>query len=103
MTQETAPSAIASFPPKFVWGVATSSFQIEGAARVDGKGPSVWDEFCRIPNAIADHSNGDVACDHYHRWATDLNLIANLGVDASPLYAIDDLGQRIDDIEALVW
>ena len=71
-----------TFPADFVWGVATSSFQIEGAARVDGKGPSVWDEFCRIPNAIADHSNGDVACDHYHRWATDLNLIANLGVDA---------------------
>lgn len=70
------------FPPDFVWGVATSSFQIEGAAREDGKGPSIWDEFCRIPNAIADRSNGDVACDHYHRWAADLDLIAGLGVDA---------------------
>ncbi|HUX82111.1 MAG TPA: GH1 family beta-glucosidase [Halothiobacillus sp.] len=70
------------FPPDFVWGVATSSFQVEGAAREDGKGPSIWDEFCRIPNAIADHSNGDVACDHYHRWAEDLDLIVGLGVDA---------------------
>lgn len=71
-----------TFPADFVWGVATSSFQIEGAAYEDGKGPSIWDKFCRIPQAIADRSNGDVACDHYHRWETDLDLIANLGVDA---------------------
>jgi beta-glucosidase len=71
-----------TFPADFVWGVATSAFQIEGAAREDGKGPSIWDEFCRVPNAIADHSNGDVACDHYHRWASDLDLVASLGVDA---------------------
>ncbi len=76
------PNSSFTFPADFVWGVATSSFQIEGAASEDGKGPSIWDEFCRVPNTIADHSNGDVACDHYHRWATDLNLIANLGVDA---------------------
>jgi beta-glucosidase len=70
------------FPPGFVWGVATSSFQIEGAATEDGKGPSIWDEFCRVPGAIADASTGDVACDHYHRWTEDLDLIASLGVDA---------------------
>jgi beta-glucosidase len=70
------------FPPDFVWGVATSSFQIEGAAREDGKGESIWDRFCRIPGAIADASNGDVACDHVHRWREDLDLIAALGVDA---------------------
>jgi beta-glucosidase len=70
------------FPPDFVWGVATSSFQIEGAAVEDGKGRSIWDSFCRVPNAIADQSDGDIACDHYHRWAEDLNLIAGLGVDA---------------------
>ena len=70
------------FPPGFVWGVATSSFQIEGAAQADGKGPSVWDDFCRVPGAIADASTGDVACDHYGRWAEDLDLIAKLGVDA---------------------
>ncbi|GAB4114947.1 MAG: GH1 family beta-glucosidase [Rubrivivax sp.] len=70
------------FPPGFVWGVATSSFQIEGAAREDGKGESIWDRFCRQPGAIADGSNGDLACDHYHRLETDLDLIAGLGVDA---------------------
>lgn len=70
------------FPAHFVWGVATSAFQIEGAARADGKGPSIWDRFCEQPGAIADGSNGDVACDHYHRLGEDLELIAGLGVDA---------------------
>lgn len=70
------------FPRNFVWGVATSAFQIEGAARADGKGPSIWDEFCRVPGAIADGGNGDVACDHYHRLESDLDLIADLGVSA---------------------
>jgi beta-glucosidase len=70
------------FPRSFVWGTATSAFQIEGAARADGKGPSIWDDFCRIPGVIADGSNGDVACDHYHRLEADLDLIADLGVDA---------------------
>ena len=71
-----------TFPPDFVWGVATSAFQIEGAAAEDGKGPSIWDQFCRMPGAIADGSNGDLACDHLHRWAEDLDLVAGLGVDA---------------------
>jgi beta-glucosidase len=70
------------FPDHFVWGVATSSFQIEGAAIEDGKGPSIWDTFCRQPGAIADASDGDIACDHYHRWAEDLDIVAGLGVDA---------------------
>ncbi|ABD68843.1 beta-glucosidase. Glycosyl Hydrolase family 1 [Rhodoferax ferrireducens T118] len=71
-----------AFPKNFVWGVATSAFQIEGASEADGKGPSIWDDFCRIPGAIQDASDGRVACDHYHRWAADLDLIAGLGVDA---------------------
>ena len=71
-----------AFPPDFIWGVATSSFQIEGAAQEDGKGESIWDRFCRQPGAIADASNGDMACDHYHRLESDLDLIASLGVDA---------------------
>jgi beta-glucosidase len=70
------------FPPDFVWGVATSAFQIEGAATADGKGESIWDRFCRVPGAIADASHGDLACDHYHRLESDLDLIASLGVDA---------------------
>jgi beta-glucosidase len=70
------------FPPGFVWGVATSAYQIEGGAAADGKGPSIWDRFCRLPGAIADGSTGDVACDHLQRWAEDLDIAADLGVDA---------------------
>ena len=69
------------FPAHFTWGVATSAFQIEGAAREDGKGESIWDRFCRQPGAIADGSNGDIACDHYHRLDGDLDLIGSLGLD----------------------
>ncbi len=69
------------FPPDFHWGVATSAFQIEGAATADGKGESIWDRFCRVPGAIADASTGDVACDHVGRLDEDLDLIASLGVD----------------------
>jgi beta-glucosidase len=77
------PRAIARmFPRDFTWGVATSAFQIEGATREDGRGESIWDRFCRQPGAIADGSDGDVACDHYHRWQEDLNLVASLGVNA---------------------
>lgn len=82
MNQSPPPFPRHRFPPGFVWGVATSSFQIEGAARADGKGESIWDRFCRQPGAITDGSNGDVACDHYHRLEPDLDLIAGLGVDA---------------------
>jgi beta-glucosidase len=69
------------FPPGFAWGVATSAYQIEGAATADGKGESIWDRFCRQPGAIADGSNGDVACDHVNRLEEDLDLVAALGVD----------------------
>ena len=71
-----------AFPADFTWGVATSAFQIEGAADADGKGPSIWDDFCRVPGAIADASDGRQACQHYQRWADDLDLVASLGVDA---------------------
>jgi beta-glucosidase len=70
------------FPADFTWGVATSSFQIEGAATADGKGESIWDRFCRQPGAIADASNGDIACEHYQRLDSDLDLIAGLSVNA---------------------
>jgi beta-glucosidase len=70
------------FPDDFVWGVATSAFQVEGAAHEDGKAESIWDRFCRQRGTIADGSNGDVACDHVHRLQEDLELIAALGVDA---------------------
>jgi beta-glucosidase len=70
------------FPTTFVWGVASSAFQIEGASTADGKGPSIWDEFCGLPGAIADRSDGRIACDHYNRLESDLDLIAALGVGA---------------------
>ena len=65
--------------PGFEFGVATSSFQIEGATRVDGRRDSIWDSFCRQPGRILDASNGDIACDHYHRFESDLDLIRELG------------------------
>ncbi|MES2259702.1 MAG: GH1 family beta-glucosidase [Pseudomonadota bacterium] len=70
------------FPSDFTWGVATSAFQIEGAATEDGRGASIWDTFSHTPGKILDASNGDVACDHYHRYAADVDLIAELNVGA---------------------
>jgi beta-glucosidase len=71
-----------AFPADFRWGVSTSSFQIEGASHEDGRGESIWDRFCAEPGRIRDGSNGDVACDHYHRWPADLDLAQSLGVNA---------------------
>jgi len=70
------------YPPGFTWGVATSAYQIEGAAADEGRGPSIWDTFSHTPGKVVDGDTGDVACDHYHRWREDLDLIASLGVDA---------------------
>jgi beta-glucosidase len=70
------------FPKDFKWGVATSSFQIEGAHDRDGKGPSIWDTFCAVDGKIADASNGHVACEHYERWPEDVELITRMGVNA---------------------
>ncbi|PTY36225.1 beta-glucosidase [Saccharospirillum sp. MSK14-1] len=66
----------------FLFGVATASFQIEGAAHEDGRGESIWDRFCATPGKVLGGDNGDVACDHYHRWPDDLDLIQSLGFDA---------------------
>jgi beta-glucosidase len=74
--------AMPRFPGDFAWGVATSSYQIEGAVAEDGRGVSVWDTFCRKPGAIRDGHTGDVADDHYHRWAEDVGLMADLGLTA---------------------
>ncbi|MGA2381187.1 MAG: GH1 family beta-glucosidase, partial [Spirochaetia bacterium] len=70
------------FPPGFIWGTATSAYQIEGAADEDGKGESVWDRFAATPGRIADGSDGRVACDHYHRYAEDLDAMKALGLRA---------------------
>ena len=70
------------FPADFVFGFATSSYQIEGAATEDGRGPSIWDTFCRTPGKVAHGHHGDVACDHYHRWPEDIALLRSLGAHA---------------------
>jgi len=70
------------FPRDFLWGVSTSAYQIEGAASEDGRGSSIWDTRCRIKGKIANGDTGDVACDHYHRYAEDVALMTRLGVGA---------------------
>ena len=70
------------FPADFLWGVATSAFQIEGASATDGKGPSIWDTFCSNQANIKDQSDGTIACDHYNRYKEDVGIISSLGVDA---------------------
>jgi beta-glucosidase len=75
-------SPAAKPPPRFTWGVSTSSYQIEGAVSEDGRGPSIWDTYCREPGHIANGDTGDVACDHYHRYREDVGLMRDLGVNA---------------------
>ncbi|MEV4382965.1 GH1 family beta-glucosidase [Streptosporangium sp. NPDC049644] len=72
----------ADFPTGFVWGAATASYQIEGAAQEDGRGPSIWDTFSRTPGKVAGGDTGDVACDHYFRHADDVSLMSELGLAA---------------------
>jgi beta-glucosidase len=78
------PAAItaADFRSDFLWGSATSAAQIEGAGEMDGRGPSIWDRFCEQPGRINDASNTLVACDHYHRYAEDVERMRWLGLDA---------------------
>ncbi|MBZ4331545.1 GH1 family beta-glucosidase [Corallococcus interemptor] len=68
------------FPPDFLWGVATSAYQIEGATRVDGRGESIWDRFAATPGKIQDKSDGSVACEHYRRWPEDIELMRWMGL-----------------------
>ncbi len=70
------------FPKNFVWGAATSAYQIEGAWNADGKGPSIWDTFSHKPGKVVNNENGDVAVDHYHRYKDDVKLMADLGLKA---------------------
>ena len=72
----------AIFPDGFVWGAATAAYQIEGAADEDGRGPSIWDTFSHTPGKVAGGDTGDVACDHYHRYAEDVALMRELGLRA---------------------
>ncbi|MCL6444799.1 MAG: beta-glucosidase [Alicyclobacillus sp.] len=76
MTQYTSER----FPNDFLWGTATASYQIEGAAWEDGRGESIWDRFCRTPGKVYQGHTGDVACDHYHRYESDVQMMADLGI-----------------------
>jgi beta-glucosidase len=69
-----------AFPSNFIFGAATAAYQIEGAAHEDGRADSIWDTFCRVPGAVVNADNGDVACDHYHRYPDDVALMSNLGL-----------------------
>src|ERR1051326_1374205 len=71
-----------AFPPTFLWGAATSSYQIEGATHEDGRGPSIWDQFSATPGAVFAGHTGDIAADHYHRMQEDVNLMADMGLGA---------------------
>jgi beta-glucosidase len=77
-----AAAAPVAFPEGFLWGAATSAYQIEGAVREDGRAPSIWDALCRVPGAIRDGDTGDVADDHYRRSREDVALMASLGLTA---------------------
>jgi beta-glucosidase len=72
----------AGFPAGFLWGAATSAYQVEGGVDLDGRGPSIWDAFCRTPGAVRDGDDGTVACDHRRRMRDDVALMADLGLRA---------------------
>ncbi|MFD6323854.1 GH1 family beta-glucosidase [Streptomyces sp. NPDC058442] len=82
MTDSTTPVTPAAFPPAFLWGAATSAYQIEGAVREDGRTPSIWDTFSHTPGKTAGGDTGDIAVDHYHRYRDDVALMAELGLGA---------------------
>lgn len=69
------------FPQDFRWGTATASYQIEGAAQEGGRGVSIWDTFARTPGKVFNGDNGDVACDSYHRYEEDIELMKKLGIN----------------------
>ncbi|ERM98131.1 hypothetical protein AMTR_s00095p00054570, partial [Amborella trichopoda] len=71
-----------SFPPGFVFGTATSAYQVEGAADKDGRGPSIWDVFIRKPGVVADNGTGEVSVDEYHRYKEDVDIMADMNMDA---------------------
>ena len=70
------------FPSEFQFGVATAAYQIEGSNTADGRKPCIWDAFSAMPGRVHNGDSGAVACDHYNRWESDLDLIKSLGVDA---------------------
>ncbi len=81
LIEQEAAIARADFPTNFVWGAATAAYQIEGAVNADGRKPSIWDTFTHTPGKIFNNQNGDIACDHYHRYREDVALMRELGLN----------------------
>ncbi len=77
---EESVDTLTQFPADFVWGVATAAYQVEGAANEGGRGPSIWDTFAHTPGLSRNGDTGDIACDHYHRWESDFDLLSELGI-----------------------
>lgn len=75
-------SLIRQFPPTFIWGAATAAYQIEGGWNEGGRGESIWDRYCHTPGKIADGATGDSACNHFHLWKQDVDLMQQLGLKA---------------------
>lgn len=82
MPDDTPRSPDRRFPDGFVWGAATAAYQIEGAVHEDGRGESIWDRYSHTPGRTLNGDTGDVACDHYHRWRDDIQLMQTLGLNA---------------------
>jgi beta-glucosidase len=80
MDENAHVSRFPRFPPKFIWGVAGSAYQIEGGVHEHGRGESIWDRFCHTPGRIRNGENADVSCDHYHLWKSDIALMKSLGI-----------------------
>ncbi|WP_030869293.1 GH1 family beta-glucosidase [Streptomyces sp. NRRL S-37] len=82
MSDSATPATPVTFPPAFLWGAATSAYQIEGAVREDGRTPSIWDTFSHTPGKTAGGETGDIANDHYHRYRDDVAMMADLNLNA---------------------
>jgi beta-glucosidase len=78
----TSQNGSLSFPPGFIWGAATAAYQVEGGATADGRGTSIWDTFSRVPGKVHGGDTGDIACDAYHRYSEDVELMSSLGLNA---------------------
>ena len=77
----TPPADSTLWRENFLLGAATASYQIEGAVNEDGRLPSIWDTFCATPGKVLAGDSGEVACDHYHRWEADVDMLAGLGLE----------------------
>ena len=82
MPSDNAQAIEQAFPHGFIWGAATAAYQIEGAVDEDGRGESIWDRFSHTPGKTINGDTGDVACDHYHRWRDDIELMRSLSLHA---------------------